>query len=42
LSDAEFIGNEPVQWAIFSQVVILGEAAGRVDRLFQNAHPDIP
>jgi uncharacterized protein with HEPN domain len=42
LSEAEFIGNEAVQWAIFSQIVILGEAAGRLDRGFQNAHPDIP
>jgi uncharacterized protein with HEPN domain len=42
LSEAEFISNEAVQWAIFSQIVILGEAAGRLDRTFQNAHPDIP
>jgi uncharacterized protein with HEPN domain len=42
LSEAEFMSNEPVQWAIFSQIVILGEAAGRVDRMFQNAHPDVP
>ena len=42
LSEAEFLGNETVQWAIFSQIVILGEAAGRMDRLFQNAHPDVP
>jgi uncharacterized protein with HEPN domain len=42
LTEAEFVNNEPVQWAIFSQIVILGEAAGRLDRMFQNAHPDIP
>lgn len=42
LREAEFMSNEPVQWAIFSQIVILGEAAGRVDRMFQNAHPDVP
>lgn len=42
LSEAEFISHEPVQWAIFSQIVILGEAAGRLDRMFQNAHPDVP
>jgi uncharacterized protein with HEPN domain len=42
LSEAEFMSNEPVQWAIFSQIVILGEAAGRLNRIFQNAHPDIP
>ncbi len=42
LSEAEFISNETVQWAIFSQIVILGEAAGRLDRVFRNAHPDVP
>ncbi|MBF0566502.1 MAG: DUF86 domain-containing protein [Nitrospirae bacterium] len=42
LSEAEFTSNEPVQWAIFSQIVILGEAAGRVERTFQNANPDVP
>jgi uncharacterized protein with HEPN domain len=42
LSETEFIKNEPVQWAIFSQIIILGEAAGRLDRLFQTAHPEVP
>jgi uncharacterized protein with HEPN domain len=42
LSEADFVGNETLQWAIFSQIVILGEAAGRLDREFRNAHPDIP
>lgn len=42
LSEAEFVSNELVQWAIFSQIVILGEAAGRVDRSFQDAHPVVP
>ena len=42
LNQTEFIKNEPVKWAIYSQIVILGEAAGRVDRLFQNAHPEVP
>ncbi len=42
LNEAQFINNEPVQWAIFSQIVILGEAANRVDRIFQNTHADIP
>ena len=42
LSETDFITNETVQWAVFSQIVILGEAAGRLDRTFQNAHPDVP
>lgn len=38
LSEAGFASDEPVQWAVFSQIVILGEAAGRVDKLFQDDH----
>ena len=42
MSEADFGDNETVQWAVFSQIIILGEAAGRVDREFQDAHADIP
>ena len=42
LSKAEFLGNERAQWSIYSQIVILGEAADRLDSAFQGAHPDIP
>lgn len=42
ISEAEFGDNEAVQWAVFSQIIILGEAASRVDREFQDTHADIP
>jgi uncharacterized protein with HEPN domain len=42
LHEAAFLHNEQAQWAVFSQIVILGEAAGRVDKAFQQAHPDVP
>jgi uncharacterized protein with HEPN domain len=42
ISEAEYLENETVQWAIFSQIIILGEAAGRVGREFQDTHSDIP
>jgi uncharacterized protein with HEPN domain len=42
LDETSFLQNEQAQWAVFSQVVILGEAAGRVAKAFQQAHPDIP
>lgn len=42
ISEAEFGDNETVQWAVFSQIIILGEAAGRVDREFQDTNTDIP
>lgn len=40
--EARFLQDELAQWAIYSQIVILGEAAGRVDHAFQTAHPDVP
>jgi len=42
LDEADFAGNEPVRWAIYSQIVILGEAAARLDREFRSELPDIP
>lgn len=42
LGEAEFLADERTQWAVYSQIVILGEAAGRVDKEFQQAHPAIP
>ena len=37
-----FLTDETVQWAVFSQIVIIGEAAGRLDDTFQKDNPDIP
>ncbi|MBI2889993.1 MAG: DUF86 domain-containing protein [Nitrospirae bacterium] len=42
LGEAGFLADERAQWAVYSQIVILGEAAGRVDKEFQRAHPEIP
>jgi len=42
MSADQFFSDERTQWAVSSQVVILGEAASRVSRDFQNAHPEIP
>ena len=41
-TESTFVSDEPMRWAVFSQIIILGEAAGRLDRSFQNAHPDVP
>lgn len=42
LNEAEFLDDMRTQWAVYSQIVILGEAAGRIDRMFQKAHHGIP
>ena len=42
LNEAKFFGDERTQWAIYSQILILGEAANRLDRTFQTSHPEIP
>jgi len=42
LTEGGFLQNEQAQWAVFSQIVVMGEAAGRVDKTFQQAHSDVP
>ncbi|MGA2401847.1 MAG: DUF86 domain-containing protein [Syntrophobacteraceae bacterium] len=42
LTESTFQKSEQSQWAVFSQIVILGEAASRVDKAFQQTHPEIP
>lgn len=42
LGEAEFLTDERTQWAVYSQIVILGEAASRLPRGFCNSHPGIP
>ena len=37
-----FQADKRTRWAVYSQIVIIGEAAGRVSREFQRDHPDIP
>jgi hypothetical protein len=39
LSDAEFLTDDRAQWAVYSQIVILGEAASRLPREFCDNHP---
>lgn len=40
--ESEFLADERSQWAVFSQIVILGEAASRLPRDFRALHPAIP
>jgi uncharacterized protein with HEPN domain len=42
MDESEFLKDERAQWALFSQIVILGEAAGRLQDSFQHANPGIP
>ena len=37
-----FDADKRTRWAVYSQIVIIGEAAGRISREFQRDHPDIP
>ena len=37
-----FHADKRTRWAVYSQIVIIGEAAGRISREFQRDHPDIP
>ncbi len=42
LDEAEFLNDERTQWAIYSQIVILGEAASRLPRGYCDDHAEIP
>ncbi len=41
-SQAEFEADEENHWAVWSQIIILGEAAGRIPSEDQSAMPEIP
>jgi uncharacterized protein with HEPN domain len=42
LNEAEFLADERAHWAVYSQFVILGEAASRLPRDFCARYPGIP
>lgn len=42
MSEEEFRSDEDAQWYMFSQLVIIGEAANRVERSTQLQYPTIP
>jgi uncharacterized protein with HEPN domain len=37
-----FEGDERTRWAVYSQIIIIGEAARHVSREFQDIHGEIP
>ncbi len=37
-----FHGDERTRWAVYSQIIVIGEAAGRISREFQAQHSEIP
>jgi len=41
-TEEEFLTDEDAQWFMFSQIVIIGEAANRVDVHTRTAYPQIP
>lgn len=42
LSEQEFHADKRTRWAVFSQIVIIGEAANRIPRDYQERCPSIP
>ena len=42
MGEAEFLADRRAQWTVYSQIIILGEAAARLPRDFCLRHPDIP
>ena len=39
---ARFHADKRTRWAVYSQIVVIGEASRRISREFQRDHPDIP
>jgi uncharacterized protein with HEPN domain len=37
-----FLGDEKTQDAIMYNLIIMGEAANKIDQIFKEAHPEIP
>jgi uncharacterized protein with HEPN domain len=42
VSEAKFQSDERLQWLMFSQIVLIGEAANRIGRPVQADFPDVP
>jgi uncharacterized protein with HEPN domain len=42
LDEPQFAGSRLHQWAVVKQLEIIGEAASRVSKDFQDQHPQIP
>ena len=39
---ASFLADERTRWAIYGQIIVIGEASGRVSHELQQDHPEIP
>jgi len=42
MTRSDFLRDARTQWAVYSQVVLIGEAATRISEAFREAHPGIP
>jgi uncharacterized protein with HEPN domain len=41
-TEEEFLADEDAQWFMFSQIVIIGEAAHRIDAETRSRYPQVP
>jgi len=37
-----FHADKRTRWAVYSQIIVIGEAAGRISRDVQQDHPEVP
>jgi uncharacterized protein with HEPN domain len=42
LEEKEFLSDKRTQWAVYSQIIISGEAASRLPHDFCDSHPAVP
>ncbi len=38
----QFVGDEKTMWAVYGQVIVIGEAANRISKEFQEEHGGVP
>jgi uncharacterized protein with HEPN domain len=38
----QFLGDEKTMWAVYGQVIVIGEAANRISKEFQAEHSRVP
>jgi len=38
----EFLSDEKTMWAVYSQIIVIGEATNRISQEFQQQHSEVP
>lgn len=42
MGEEQFLADSKTRWAVYSQIVLIGEAAGRASAEYQRVHSEVP